>query len=141
MHSSWDDFTRITSITKGKIYPQKTIRIKISKLKIIPVLNTGDNSTINTTSWLFAISELFKQTTLQLIKRIPLQNCYYQTKPGKDLFFLNPCAAGGYFGHYKMRQKSCKKTDTLVYGYSSECSMRAIQWIPTWQGLDDFQRF
>ena len=33
---------------------------------------------------------------------------------------LNPYAAGGYFGRYKMMQKSCKMTETLENGYSSE---------------------
>ena len=33
-----------------------------------------------------------------------------------------------------------KVTETLAYWYSYECSSRAIQWIPTWQGLDVFQK-
>ena len=31
-------------------------------------------------------------------------------------------------------------SETLAYGYSSESSTRAFQWIPTWKGLDDFQK-
>ena len=36
-------------------------------------------------------------------------------------------------------KKTEKMTETLAHGYSWEYSARAIQWIPTWQGLGDFQ--
>ena len=39
-------------------------------------------------------------------------------------------------------QKIFNMTETLAHGYSSESVlMRAIQWIPTWQGLDGYQKF
>ena len=37
---------------------------------------------------------------------------------------LNPYAAGGSFGRYKMMQKTWKTTGTLAFGYSSE----STQW-------------
>ena len=40
------------------------------------------------------------------------------------VFELNPYAAGGLFGHYKMMQKSWKMTETLANGYSSERTQR-----------------
>ena len=33
---------------------------------------------------------------------------------------FHPYAVGGYFGQYKMMQKSWKMTETLAYGYLSE---------------------
>ena len=42
---------------------------------------------------------------------------------GRD---LNPYAAGGYFGQYKMMQKSEKITKTLANGYSSESAQREL---------------
>ena len=38
--------------------------------------------------------------------------------------------------------KTLKITETLAYGYSSKStlSVKAIHWIPTWQGLDGFQK-
>ena len=41
-----------------------------------------------------------------------------------------------------MMQKYLKMIETLANGYSSvtEYSANAIQWIPTWQGLDGFQK-
>ena len=51
----------------------------------------------------------------------------------------NPYAAGGWFGKYKMHAKNMKLIPgTLVF--IGESSARAFQWIPTWQGLDDFQK-
>ena len=37
-----------------------------------------------------------------------------------------PHAAGGYFGQYKMMQKSPKMTETLAMGNSSERTQRAL---------------
>ena len=53
------------------------------------------------------------------------------------LILFNPCAAGGWFGHYKMMQKTLLKPWQLVLIW--EYSVRAIQWIPTWHGLICFQ--
>ena len=39
---------------------------------------------------------------------------------------LNPNAAGGYFGQYKMMQKSLKMIETLANGYSSESTQREL---------------
>ena len=33
------------------------------------------------------------------------------------IFSLNPCAAGGEFGKYKIMQKSLKMAETLAHGY------------------------
>ena len=54
---------------------------------------------------------------------------------------VNHYTAGGYLGQYKKRQKTWinernQGTWVLIWGYSS----RDIQWIPTWQGLDGFQK-
>ena len=54
---------------------------------------------------------------------------------------VNLCAAGGYWDQNKMMQKNIKNdwnpgTWVLIW----ENSTRAIQWIPTWQGLDGFQK-
>ena len=38
-------------------------------------------------------------------------------------------------------QKIWKTNETLAHGYSSECSARAVKWIPILQGLDDFQKY
>ena len=37
---------------------------------------------------------------------------------------LNPYAAGGYFGQYKMMQKFWEMTETLANGYSSESTQQ-----------------
>ena len=52
-----------------------------------------------------------------------------------------PFIAGGEFGHYKMMQKNMKNywnpgEWVLIWEYSA----RAIQWIPTWQGLGVFHK-
>ena len=39
---------------------------------------------------------------------------------------INPYAAGGYFGRYKMMQKSWKITETLANGYSSESTHQEL---------------
>ena len=39
---------------------------------------------------------------------------------GRSPITINPCAAGGYIGQYKIMQKYWKFNETLVYGYSSE---------------------
>ena len=39
---------------------------------------------------------------------------------------INPYAAGGYFGRYKMIQKSWKMTETLANGYSSESTHQEL---------------
>ena len=54
---------------------------------------------------------------------------------------INSYADGGSFGQYKIMQKNMKNDWNpgkwaLIWEYSA----RAIQWIPTWQGLDDFQK-
>ena len=40
--------------------------------------------------------------------------------------FFNPYAAGGWFGNYKIMQKSRKITETLAHGYSSESTWREL---------------
>ena len=39
---------------------------------------------------------------------------------------INPYAAGGYFGQYKMTQKYWKMTETLAYGHSSEGTLSEL---------------
>ena len=39
---------------------------------------------------------------------------------------VNPYAAGGYFGRYKIMQKTCKMTETLANGYSSESTRQEL---------------
>ena len=39
---------------------------------------------------------------------------------------VNPYAAGGYFGQYKMMRKTWKMTETLENGYSFESTRREI---------------
>ena len=39
---------------------------------------------------------------------------------------INSYAAVGYFGQYKMMQKSWKITETLAYRYSSESAQRGL---------------
>ena len=50
------------------------------------------------------------------------------TKPDSILMVLlkvlNPYAAGGYFGQYKIMLKSWKITETLTNGYSSESTQQ-----------------
>ena len=41
-----------------------------------------------------------------------------------ELTSVNPYAADGYFGQYKMMLKTWKMTETLAYGYSYE----SAQW-------------
>ena len=41
-------------------------------------------------------------------------------------FTLNPYAAGGYFGQYKMMHNSLKVTETLTHGYSSESTQQEL---------------
>ena len=39
---------------------------------------------------------------------------------------VSPYVAGGYFGQYKMMQKSWKMTETLANGYSSEITQQDL---------------
>ena len=39
---------------------------------------------------------------------------------------FNPYAANGRFGKYKMMHKTCKMTETLEHGYSSESTQREL---------------
>ena len=67
---------------------------------------------------------------------------HHSPKPWKYLLvYLNPYAAGGWFDQFKMMQKKLKNDWNpgkwvLIWEYSA----RALQWIPTWQGLDYFQK-
>ena len=47
------------------------------------------------------------------------------------LMVLNPYAAGGWFGRYKIMQKTWKMTETLAHGYSSESTQ--------WELSDEYQ--
>ena len=61
--------------------------------------------------------------------------------PHKGLKYLNPYAAGGSFCQNKMMQRKLKNDwHTSKWVLIWEHSLRAIQCIPTWQGLDGFQR-
>ena len=51
--------------------------------------------------------------------------------------YVNTNAAGGLFDKYEIMQKTWKMTETLAHMVTQ---LRAIQWIPTWTGLDGFQR-
>ena len=103
--------------------------------------------------------------TQRSLKTILTLSCWYSLDsshwvPGFESFFrgflhhfvlaisttsiirVNPYAAVGYIGHYKMMQKHEKWLKSwhmgthLTHGYSA----RAINWISTLQTLDDFQR-
>ena len=39
---------------------------------------------------------------------------------------VNPCATGGYFGHFKSMQQTLKLTETLAFGYSSESTRQEL---------------
>ena len=39
---------------------------------------------------------------------------------------INPYAASGHFGHYKIMQKSWKMIETLAHGYSSESTQQEL---------------
>ena len=58
---------------------------------------------------------------------------------------INPYATGGQFGWYKIMQKTRKvpKNDwnPAKWVLIGEYFARAFQWIPTWQGLDGFQKY
>ena len=41
-------------------------------------------------------------------------------------FTYSPYAAGGYFGQYKVMQKTLKMTETLANGYSFESTQRKL---------------
>ena len=53
---------------------------------------------------------------------------------------INPYAAGGWFDHYKMMHKTEKWLKPWHVVFIWECSTRAFQWLPTWQGLDGFEK-
>ena len=55
---------------------------------------------------------------------------------------VNPYAADGWFGQYKMKKKTLKYDwNPGIWVLIGEYSGRAIKWIPIWQGLDDFRWF
>ena len=54
---------------------------------------------------------------------------------------VNPYATGNYFDQYKIDAKTLKNfwnpgKWVLIWEYSA----RAVKWVPTWQGLDVFQK-
>ena len=54
---------------------------------------------------------------------------------------INPYAAWVFFGQYKMMQKKMKNDwKPGAWALIWEFSTRAIQWMPTWQGLVVFQK-
>ena len=56
------------------------------------------------------------------------------------LLEINPFAAGGWFGQYKMMQHRKNDWNPGKWVLTWEYSARAFIWIPTWQGLDVFQK-
>ena len=64
---------------------------------------------------------------------------------GGNLFiptYFNPYAGGGYFGQYKMIKKHLENNrNPGIWAHIWEYSARAIQWLPTQQGLDGFQKY
>ena len=63
----------------------------------------------------------------------PLGSLYHED-------ILTPMLLVANFAKYKMTQKNWKRTKTLAYGYPSESTAWALQFIPTWQGLGVFQK-
>ena len=58
----------------------------------------------------------------------------------QHVWLVNPYAAGGLFGQYKMMQKTWKIIETLAYGYLCTYLRVLIESFPIWQGLDVFQK-